>query len=82
MGNSKGNYYSTPQRTMAAYDQLPPSARKALQDAMFCWATQPIRTKWNKSKPGFRTGHEIAASIEKWDKDHARKTRKRTWGID
>ena len=38
MRNSKGTYSTTAKLTMAAYDKLPPSARKALQDAVFCWA--------------------------------------------
>jgi len=77
MANSKGSYQTTPELTMAAYDKLPPAARKALQDAVFCWATQPILTYWNKGRRGFKTGPEIALKIQEWDRDHLRKLSKR-----
>jgi hypothetical protein len=68
MGNSKGSYCTTTKLTMAAYDKLPPSARKALQDAAFCWATQPILTRWRNGMPGYRTGKDIAKTIALFDK--------------
>ena len=79
MGNSKGSYRSTRENLMAAYDKLPPSARKALQDAAFNWAPQPIVTHWRRGT--FKTGEVIAAKVVDWDRDHIRKTAKRTWGI-
>jgi Family of unknown function (DUF6525) len=68
MGNSKGNYRSTTKNRMAAFDKLPPSARKALADAVVCWAPQPLLTRWRRGLPGYRTGAEIADMIAKWDR--------------
>lgn len=75
MSNSKGSYTTTPERTMAAYDKLPPSARKALQDAIFCWATQPIYSRWRDGRRGYKTGKDIAARIAEWDQKKSRKLR-------
>ena len=68
MGNSSGTYRTTTKNTMAAYDKLPPSARQALQDAVFCWATQPIPTRWRNGLPGYRNGKEVARTIAAIDK--------------
>jgi len=81
MGNSSGSYYTTPTLSMKAYDKLPPAARKALADAAFCWAVQPILTRWNKGRPGFKTGHDIARKVAEWDADLIAKDRSRVWGI-
>ena len=81
MGNSSGGYSTTKERTFAAYDKLPPSARLALQNAAFDWAVQPIVTYWNKGRTGFKTGKEIAARIAEWDAKHIAKDRRRVWGI-
>jgi len=70
MSNSKGNYPTTPKRSMAAYDKLPPSARVALQTAQFCWAPQPLLTRWRKGRAGYETGADIAKLIERWDRKH------------
>ena len=67
MGNSRGNYRTTAERTFKAYDKLPPAARKALQEAIFDYATQPIYTAWKKWRKGFRSGPEIAQRIAEWD---------------
>jgi predicted amidophosphoribosyltransferase len=52
---------------MAAYDNLPPTARKAFQNAVFDWAAQPVVTRWRKGQRGFRTGAEIARTVRQWD---------------
>lgn len=52
---------------MAAFDKLPPTARKALADATFDYAVQPILTKWRKGHPAMRTGEQIAQMIAQWD---------------
>jgi hypothetical protein len=81
MSNSSGSYYSTTQNTMRAYDKLPPAARKALADAAFNWAPQPIVTKWNRGCAGYKTGPDIARKISEWDADRIAKDRSRVWGI-
>jgi hypothetical protein len=60
---------------MAAFDKLPPSARQALQDAAFDWATQPILTKHRHGRRGYMTGADIADSIARWDADEIAKDR-------
>jgi len=77
MGNSSGSYHTTHVNTMRAYDKLPPSARKALQDSVFCWATQPLLTAFNRGK----TGPQIAENISNWDKALIRKEALKVWGI-
>ena len=65
--NSKGSYRTTAKLTMAAYDKLPPSARKSLLDAVFCWATQPILTRWRNGMPGYGSGKDVAKTIRAMD---------------
>ena len=76
MGNSRGSYRTTRENSMAAYDKLHPAVRLALQEAMFCWAPQPIRTALNRNV----APKDMVRSIAKWDADHAAKTRVRYWG--
>lgn len=82
MGNSSGSYRSTPERSMAAFDRLPPTARKALREAAFNWATQPILTQFRRGVRGYVTGEQIAESISKWDRDQKIKEARRVWGAD
>jgi Family of unknown function (DUF6525) len=74
MGNSvTGSYYTTPQRSMAAFDKLPKSPREALADAVENWAPQTILTAHNRQKRGFETGTEIAATIARWNREELAK---------
>lgn len=75
MSNSKGSYYSTTENSMTAYDKLPPTARRALQDAAFCWAPQPVLTRWRKGRAGYKTGADIAKTVAKWDRSKIAKMR-------
>ena len=81
MGNSRGSYSTTRERTYAAYDKLPATAKLALQNAVFDWAVQPILTYWRNGRKGFKTGQEIAARIAEWDAKQIEKDRARVWGI-
>jgi hypothetical protein len=67
MSNSQGSYCVTSENNMKAYDKLPPSARKALQDAVFDWACPPIVTRWRNGRKGYKTGKDLAARIAEWD---------------
>lgn len=78
MSNSKGNYSSSRENSMRAYDQLPPSVRLALQQAAFCWAPQPIRTMFEKRRIPAK---EIVKRIARWDADQIAKDRTRVWGF-
>ncbi len=73
MSNSQGSYRTTRQNKMAAFDKLPPSARKALANATFSYAPQPIRTRWTRQLVGYRNGVEIAKTIARWDRDEIAK---------
>ena len=75
--NSKGTYRTAAKLSMAAFDKLPPSARKALADAVFSWAPQPVLTRWRKGLPGYRSGPDIAKTIARWDKKHLSKPENR-----
>ena len=77
MGNSKGSYSTTKERTMAAYDKLPATARKALQDALVDWASQPIYSRWRDGRKGYKTGADIAARVAEWDRQQLAKWNKR-----
>lgn len=77
MSNSKGSYRVTDENNMKAYDKLPPSARKALQDAAFNWAAPPVVTYWRNGRKGYKTGKEIAARVVEWDAKHHAKDAKR-----
>ena len=69
MFNAGGGITTTCEAEMAAYDLLPGKARKALQESVFDWAVQPIKTAWEVGKRGYRDGHAISRTIEKCDRD-------------
>ena len=66
MANSKGVYRKNHWK---AYDELPPTARLALQNAAFDWQTTKIASAFRNARKGFRTGPEIAAYVAKLDKN-------------
>lgn len=80
MGNSTGSYRARRENSMAAYDKLPPTARLALQRAVFAWAPQPILTQWRNGRKGYKTGKDIAAKVAQWDAEQITRDRKRVWG--
>jgi hypothetical protein len=51
-GNSRGSYRTTPERTMRAFDQLPPALRDILNNARFKWADQQILTSFRTRVKG------------------------------
>jgi hypothetical protein len=53
------------------YDQLPPTARRALAEAERDWAASWVFLRWRKGAPGFKTGKDCAAQVAQAD----RKTR-------
>jgi hypothetical protein len=64
------------------FDLLPPTARAALANAAFDWASGWVHGAWQRSKPGFKTGSDIAARIAEADSRQIAKDRKRIWGIE
>lgn len=81
MGNSTGNHYSTAQNLMKAFDKLPPDARRALANAAFDWAPQPILRMWRNGAKDYKTGPQIASAVAQWDRTTILKESKRVWGI-
>jgi Family of unknown function (DUF6525) len=58
MSNSQGSYPTTPKLAMAAFDKLPPLARRSLADAAFDWVPQQQLTR-------HRRGYE-----DRWIAEH------------
>jgi len=81
MGNSSGSYCSTRENSMRAYDKLPASARAALANASYDWATQPFLTGFER-RGRWKTGKELAAYISKIDRDEVGKKARRLYGPD
>lgn len=77
MGNSNGSSRET--RTLHYYDQLPRSARAALANARFDWAT---RNMLKRFEGGRMNARELVKHIEKIDAELAAKDRVRVWGKD
>lgn len=78
MGNCvTGN--SRESRTMHYYDQLPRSARLALQDARFPWATRSFLKSFES---GQLTAKELVKRIKLIDREIALKERAKVWGPD
>jgi hypothetical protein len=73
MGNdsrTKGDRVFRSRRPDAFYfDKLPPAARRALANAMFCWSAGACYVRWKRGAPGFETGAAIARTIREWDED-------------
>lgn len=73
-GNTRdGNYRTTIEATMRAFDKLPLSARRALADSVEDWATVPVITWHNRGRNGFVTGPDIAKAVARWDRKELRK---------
>ena len=53
--NSKGNYRTTREKDLRAYEKLPPTLRQALRDAAFNYAPQPILTRWRRGMAALRS---------------------------
>lgn len=75
MGNSSGTSQET--RTLHYYEQLPRSAREALANARFNWATRSLLRKF---EDGRMKAKELVKYIEKIDAELAAKERARVWG--
>ena len=63
------------------YDRLPPTARKALAEAAFDWASGWAYGAWQRGKKGLATGPDIAARIAQADARQIARDRQRVWKI-
>jgi len=76
-GNSKGTSSET--RTLHYYDQLPRSAREALANARFSWATRSFLKRFESGQMNVK---ELVKYIKRIDKELAEKERVKVWGKD
>ena len=77
MGNSSGS--SQERKTLHYYEQLPRSARTALANAKFNWAT---RNMLKRFEGGRMNAKELVKYIQKIDDEMAAKERVKVWGTD
>jgi hypothetical protein len=70
------DYLRQAKAKMAAFDKLPPTARKALTDAAYTWPVEDIYDAWKDGERGFKTGRDIKRQIERWDKQRKRERAK------
>ncbi len=77
MGNSSGSSRET--RTLHYYDQLPKSAREALANARFNWATGNMLKRF---EGGRIKAKDLVKYIHKIDAELAEKERVKVWGKD
>lgn len=61
MGNANGNYQTTTENIMKAFDKLPSAVRIALANAMDNWVPQPLLSK-------IRAGQSVGKIIETIDR--------------
>jgi Family of unknown function (DUF6525) len=61
-------------------ERLPPTARKALADAMFNWSAGWIYGLWNRGV--LKTGADVAARIRQIDELQAAREWHRVWKIE
>lgn len=75
MGNSPrvGRASRTTKPDMWYYDQLPPTARRALADAAFNWSAGAVLNRWKRGSNGYKTGKQIAERIIEADVGAMRK---------
>lgn len=59
------------------YDQLPPTARRALADAAFAWSSGSMFNRWKRGVRGYKTGPDIAERVRDADKAVIAKTERR-----
>jgi hypothetical protein len=64
----RGRVYRTRHDDFFYFDQLPPTARQALADAAFNWASSAVLSRWKRGIAGYRTGGEIAQQVARWDR--------------
>ena len=59
------------------FDQLPPTARQALANADFNWASGAFFNRWRRGERGFKTGAQVADRVAEWDEIQFERERKR-----
>jgi Family of unknown function (DUF6525) len=64
------------------FDKLPPTARTALANAAFNWASGAFYNAWQRGEPGFATGPDIAACVAEADAEQIARDRIRVWKIE
>ena len=68
-----GRYsYASLESQWKAYERLPPSVRKALQEAAFDWAAYPI---WRRFETGKVSSKELVKAIAQWDANQIKRSK-------
>jgi hypothetical protein len=80
--SQRGRYFIGRHPDLWYFDRLPPTARRALANAMFNWSAGAIHGAWRRRMRGFKTEADIARGVAKADANQVRKDRKRAWGIE
>jgi hypothetical protein len=68
--------YASLEKQMEAFDQLPASVRAALANAIFNWASFPLRRRF---EAGQCSAKELVKQIGAWDRAQIAKDRVRVW---
>jgi hypothetical protein len=64
-GNDNGTYWTTLEAMMRAFDELPPSVRRALANAVFDWATPPLLREYHDGK----SPRKIIKDLARWERE-------------
>jgi hypothetical protein len=67
--NSDGPYRTTHERDLKAYDNLPPGLRKAVREAVFNWAAEPVLARLRR----VRSVKFLIGEIQMLDREQAAK---------
>jgi hypothetical protein len=63
--NDTGTYRSTLEKLMRAYDELPPTVRRALANAIFDWAAPPLLRDYLDGK----SARKIIKDLARWEQE-------------
>jgi hypothetical protein len=69
MGNSNqgGRAFRGRRPDLEYFDKLPPTARTALANAFFDWASGAFFNRWKRGAAGYKTGADTAKRVAEWD---------------
>lgn len=77
---SSGSTFRGALSDMEYFDKLPPTARRALADAVFDWASGAVLNSWKRARRGYKSGAEVAARVSEWDAKQIARDCKKVWG--
>ena len=85
--SSAGSYKTTPERTMAAFDKLPPTIRAELAKSASDWAVEPLLTECLQEERRYPCGYrarvaDICKRIRDFDLKTVAKDARKLYGPD